>query len=143
MAPNVKYVKNGNVHSIELGVPGLERIVIDYSEIPVDQRVGLAKQLLAASALSCYVAALSGSLEARGASCEKIEAEAAISLGANSVGQGRVKAMDLSVDVNISADDMSIFERCARIMKNGCLVTGSLHDGINMEYKLNAVSNKD
>ena len=140
MAPHVKYTKKGDIHCIELGLPGLERIVIDYSTIPADQRSGLAKQLLAASALSCYVAALSGSLEARDAAYNSIEAEASMELGPNAVGQGRVKAMHLDVSVNLDSASMPVFERCARIMKNGCLVTGSLHEGIHMTYSLKADS---
>ena len=86
------------------------------------------------------VAALSGSLEARDAAYNSIEAEASMELGPNAVGQGRVKAMHLDVSVNLDSASMPVFERCARIMKNGCLVTGSLHEGIHMTYSLKADS---
>lgn len=67
-----------------------------------------------------------------------IEAEAAIVLGPNEAGQGRVKDMKLDVVVNMDESNASIFDRCVKIMRNGCLVTGSLHEGIKLEYSLNS-----
>jgi osmotically inducible protein OsmC len=134
----VKYTRTGDVHTFETGLPGFEKIVVDHTGVPEDQRGGVAKQLLAAAALSCYTSALAGALEARGAKFTSIEAESDMSMGPNAVGQGRVKKIDLHVTVNMDAEDESTFERCAKIMRHGCLVTGSLEDGIAMSYDLKA-----
>ena len=136
MAGTVKYTRQGDVHTFDIGLPGLEKIVIDHTGVPEEQRGGVAKQLLACAALSCYTAALAGALEARGAHYTVITAESGMELGANDVGQGRVRRMHLDVSVELPAQDSDIFNRCAKIMKKGCLVTGSLHEGIDMTYDL-------
>ncbi len=136
MANNVKYTRKGDIHTINLGVAGLEEIVIDYTNIPEDQRTGAAKALLSAAALSCYVSALGVALDARGADFDSIESEITIELGANSVGQGRVLGLNIDTTVNMAEADKDIFERCIKIMKQGCLVTGSLHEGMKMDYNL-------
>ena len=46
-------------------------------------------------------------------------------------------------DENLIDVDLECAANYARVMKGGCLVTGSLHDGIEMEYKLNAVCEDD
>lgn len=138
MATNVKYIRKGDIDVIELGVAGLEKITIDFTGIPTEQRNGIAKALLSASALSCYVGAISGALEAREAKVDSIEAEAEIALGPNESGQGRVKEMKLATTVNMSESDAPIFDRCVKIMRHGCLITGTLHDGVAMEYTLNS-----
>lgn len=136
MASKVTYTRKGDVHTFETGIAGCETLVIDHTHVPADQRGGMAKQLLASAALACYAAALAGALEARGAHYETIEGDAEMELGPNESGQGRVQSMTLSFRVTLPEDDSEIFERCARIMRHGCLVTGSLHDGIEMHYEL-------
>ena len=138
MAPNVKYTKIGDVHTFETSLPGFEKIVIDQTDVPADQRSGVAKQLLSCAALSCYTAALAGALDAREAKYKSITAEASMEMGPNEVGQGRVKKMHLDVTVEISEDSTDIFNRCVKIMRNGCLITGSLHDGIDVSNDLRA-----
>ncbi len=134
----VKYTRVGDVQTFEIGVPGIEKIVIDQTGVPADKRGGVAKGLLGAAALACYEAALAGALEARGAKFENIEAEADLTLGANAVGQGRVKKIDLITKLRLDEEDSAIFDRCVKIMRPGCLVTGSLHEGIEMAYDLQA-----
>ena len=50
----VIYSREGDVQTFTLGVPGLESLVVDQTGVPTEQRNGLAKQLLASAALSCY-----------------------------------------------------------------------------------------
>lgn len=138
MAEKVKYIKQGDVHTFETGLPAFEKIVIDQTNVPEDERGGVAKQLLACSALSCYAAALAGALDAREARYTAIRGEATFGMGLNEVGQGRVQNMRLEVSVELPKEDADIFNRCAKIMKKGCLVTGSLHEGIEMTYDLKA-----
>lgn len=136
MADSVTYTRQGDVHTFETGLPGFEKIVIDHTGLPEEQRAGVAKCLLACAALSCYASALAGSLEAREAHYSSISAKARMDLGANEAGQGRVRHIHLDVSVDLPQQDSEIFERCAKIMKKGCLVTGSMHEGIDMTYEL-------
>lgn len=57
--------------------------------------------------------------------------------------KNRITGMKLDFSVELSPDDAPVFERCAKIMRNGCLVTGSLQDGMDMEYQLRAVYSDD
>ncbi len=136
MAGTVRYTKKGDVHTFETGLPAFEKIVIDQTDVPEEERGGVAKQLLACAALSCYTAALAGALDARGSSYTSITGEATLGLGPNEVGQGRVKNMVLEVRVDLPKGDAEIFNRCAKIMRQGCLVTGSLHEGMEVTYDL-------
>jgi osmotically inducible protein OsmC len=114
-------------------------LVVDNTNILQDQRGGTAKQLLAASALYCYCVALVGALEARGVKYDDITAKAVLETGSNDVGQGRVRKIAIEARVVLSEDYADIFDRVERILRPGCLVTGSLHDGIQMEYDLQPV----
>ncbi len=49
----------------------------------------------------------------------------------------------LDVTVEIDDDDYDTFERIKKVMRNGCLVTSSLHDGIEMKYNLDATTDED
>lgn len=137
-APIVKYSRKGNVHTIDFGIPAIDNIIIDYDKIPEEQRAGLAKSLLSAANLACYIATLGSALTARGANFTEIDGIANIDLGHNENKQARVTGINLDVKVAMDGEDDSIFERCQKIMKNGCLVTGSVHEGIHMTYKLEA-----
>ena len=132
----VSYKRDGDVHTYDLGPGSLSQIVIDNSNVPAEARGGTAKQLLGASVLACYTAALAGALDARGAKYSDLTAKAILTVGGNELGQGRVKKIDIEARVTLSEEDQEIFERCAKIMKQGCLVTGSLHDGIEIGYDL-------
>lgn len=143
MASHVSYRKEGDIHTFDINLPGLEKIVIDYTGVAPEQRSGAAKALLEAAAIACYSAALSGALEARNAHCDSITATADLDFGANAVGQHRITGLNLDFSVKLDPADAPVFERCARIMRNGCLVTGSLHDGMDVEYHLNAVYPED
>ncbi len=135
---SVEYSRKGDVHSIDTGAGALGGITVDFTDVPAEQRGGVAKQLLGASALFCYCSALVGALEARGARFSDVHGKATLHVGGNDLGQGRVKKIDIEVQVSLPEEDEEIFTRCAKIMKQGCLVTGSLHDGIEMAYDLKA-----
>lgn len=136
MSHSVDYHRQGDIHTFKTQVPGLETLTVDYTGIPDEERMGLAKQLMASSALACYGAMLGAALDARGAKYTSIAGSATPVLGANEAGQGRVKKLELKFTVCLPEDDRKIFERCVKIMKNGCLVTGSFHEGIEMSYDL-------
>ena len=131
--------RKGNVSVIETGGQALKNIVIDNTDIPEEQRGGTAKQLLGAAALYCYAASLTAAMEARALRYTSLNLSATLDVGNNEKGQSRVLKITITADVGIDEDDIDLFERVARVMKGGCLVTGSLHDGIAMVYELNPV----
>ncbi len=135
---SVTYSREGDKHTINTGGAALGDIVIDNTPIPADQRGGTAKQLLAASALFCYCSALVSALDARGAKYSNLRATAVLHMDNNAVGQSRIQKIVIEARVNLPEEDEDVFERCVKIMRQGCLVTGSLHDGIKMEYDLQA-----
>ena len=143
MQLSVKYHRDGDVHTIETGGAALGNIVIDNTNIPADQRGGTAKQLLASAAIFCYASALNAAMETRALKYQSLDVSAEMTVDANEKGQSRVQKIVITANVGIDEEDLDLFERVARVMKGGCLVTGSLHDGIEMEYKLNAVCEDD
>lgn len=136
MSNQVLYSKKGDVHTFETGVAGLQTFVVDHSGVPAEEGNGLAKQLLASSALACYGSMLAGALEAREVPYTSMNGKASFTMGPNKAGQGRVKSMHLEFTVELPENAADGFERCAKIMKNGCLVTGSLHEGMELSYAL-------
>lgn len=136
MNMSVTYSRQGDVHTIETGGAALPQLVIDNTNVPENQRGGTAKQLLGCAAIFCYMSALLGSLDARGVKYSNATATATLEVGGNDLGQGRVKKITIDANVTISEEDASTFERVEKIMKQGCLITGSLHDGIQMAYNL-------
>lgn len=136
MQVTVNYVRNGDVHVLNCGEGALSNLVIDNSQTPPELRAGTAKQLLGCAAVFCYMAALLGSLEARDVAYSNASATATMEVGPNELGKGRVKKITIEAHVTVAEKDKPVYERVERIMRSGCLVTGSLHDGIAMEYKL-------
>lgn len=136
MSIQIKYHREGDVHTIETGNPAIGTITIDQTGIPHEKRGGVAKQLLCASALFCYCAALDSALTTRGALYSAIDGVATLETGANEQGLGRITSIALETTVTISEDDASIFERCQKILRQGCLVTSSLREGIEITYTL-------
>lgn len=138
MQLSVSYQRNGDIHTIHTGGAALGDIVIDNNGVPEDQRGGTAKHLLGAAALFCYAASLNSAMECRGLRHNSLELSATLEADTNDKGQSRVKKISIHAAVGIDEEDLDHFERVARVMKGGCLVTGSLHDGIEMEYDLRA-----
>ena len=129
MQLSVSYQRNGDLHTIHTGGAALGDIVIDNSRVP-------AKQLLGASALFCFCAALNSALESRGVRYEDLRATATLDVDTNAGGQSRVLRITIDASLSLDEEDEDTFERVRKIMSRGCLVTGSLHDGIEMAYNL-------
>lgn len=138
MSIRIKYHREGDIHTIETGNPAIGTIRIDQTGVPEEQRGGTAKQLLCASALFCYCAALDSALISRGALYSAIDAVATLETGTNDKGLGRILSIDLKTEVTLSEDEASVFERCQKILRQGCLVTSSLRDGIETSYSVEA-----
>lgn len=138
MAQHVTYTRKGDVQTFETGLASLGTFSVDHTGLAPEERNGLAKQLLASSALACYGSMLAATLEAREVPYTAINGKASMELGPNKSGQGRVKKIVLEFSVDLPEAYADVFERCSKIMKNGCLVTGSLHEGSEVTHMLNA-----
>ena len=136
MQVTISYTREGDVHTMKTGGGALPELVIDNGPVPPDQRSGTAKQLLGCAAVFCYMSALVGSLEARDVAYSNASATATLEVGGNELGQGRVKKITIDADVSVPEKNADVFARVEKIMRHGCLVTGSLHDGIEMAYNL-------
>ena len=123
-------------------------ISIDGEQIPADGEViegaaSVAKKLLASSALYCYCAALDKALETRSAKYRRIEGKATVRTGTDDKGRGRVTGIDLDVTVFMDQEYEFIFDRVEKIMKQGCLITGSLEAAFPVKYNLNLECDED
>ncbi|WP_455552185.1 OsmC family protein [Desulfovibrio sp.] len=133
---NVSLSRKGGVIDLDMESGALGCVHIDSEKLSADERAGTAKKLLAASALYCYCAALDKALDARHAQYDKIEGKATLETGTDDKGRGRVTSIRLDVKVCMDQEYEFIFDRVEKIMKQGCLVTGSLEPAIKMVYNL-------
>ncbi|MDO5536168.1 MAG: OsmC family protein [Desulfovibrionaceae bacterium] len=140
---NVSLTRKGGVIDLDMESGALGTVHIDSEKLSADERAGTAKKLLAASALYCYCAALDKALDARNAKYDRIAGKATLETGTDEKGRGRVTAITLDVTVYMDAEYEFIFDRVEKIMKQGCLVTGSLEAGIKMTYNLDLVCDED
>ncbi|MDE7066064.1 MAG: OsmC family protein [Desulfovibrionaceae bacterium] len=135
-ALNVSLTRRGSKIDLDMQSAALGVLHIDGETLSPDERAGTAKKLLAASALYCYCAALDKALDARSAKYDKIEAAATLETGTDDKGRGRVTGIRLDVTVFMDQEYEFIFERVEKIMKQGCLITGSLEPAIPITYNL-------
>ncbi|MBD5641309.1 MAG: OsmC family peroxiredoxin [Desulfovibrio sp.] len=132
----VRLVRKGPVIDLDLESRALGRIHVDIDSVPEDERPGAAKKLLGASVLYCYVAALDKALEARGARYDSIDASAQVRAGSNDKGQGRILGIALNVIVRMDSAYEEVFDRVAKVMRHGCLVSASLEAAFPVTYNL-------
>ncbi len=132
----ISYEGKGMVHNIKTGSSGLGDLTIDHTNVPEDQRGGVAKQLLASSALYCFCTAFAKALETRGAVFSRIEGKATLETGRDDKKRARITKIALDVTVFMDEEHEFVFERVEKIMKQGCLVTGSLEPAFPVTYAL-------
>ena len=115
------------------GMPGSSRA--DWL-MAVGYRLGLAPgDDLDANARD-FSAALDKALESRDARYRSIEGRATVETGIDDKGRGRVVGMTLDVTVHMDEEYEFIFDRVAKIMRQGCLITGSLEGAFPVKYNL-------
>ncbi len=132
----VSFSREGNVVELDMESGGLGVWRMDQDAIPADERNGTAKKLLASSALYCFCAALDTALKARNAAYDKLTGRALLETAPDESGWVRVSKIVLDVTLWMKEEDSFIFERVEKIMKQGCLVTGSLEKAFPVEHKL-------
>ena len=89
------------------------------------------------------IAALDKALETRSAKYRRIEGKATVRTGTDDKGRGRVTGIDLDVTVFMDQEYEFIFDRVEKIMKQGCLITGSLEAAFPVKYNLNLECDED
>ena len=135
---SVSIARRGAKVDLDMESAAFGVISIDGELIPAEERPGTAKRLLASSALYCYCAALDKALETR-----RIEGKATVRTGTDDKGRGRVTGIDLDVTVFMDQEYEFIFDRVEKIMKQGCLITGSLEAAFPVKYNLNLECDED
>ena len=137
MQVNIKYNREGDIHTLKTEDGAFPGITVDNTGLPEEKKSGTAKQLLGCAAVFCYMSALVGSMEARNMPFSHVAATASLEVGKNDLGLGRITKIIIDANVTIPSDSEDTFARVEKVMRKGCLVTASLHEGIEMEYKLN------
>ena len=135
---SVSIARRGAKVDLDMESAAFGVISIDGEQIPAEERPGTAKKLLASSALYCYCAALDKALETRSAKYRRIEGKATVRTGTD-----RVTGIDLDVTVFMDQEYEFIFDRVEKIMKQGCLITGSLEAAFPVKYNLNLECDED
>lgn len=90
------------------------------------------EELLAAAEAACFSMALSGNLEKRGGTPEKIETSAACTV--EKVGEGfTITRMQLDVEVSVTGIDEASFQEALEATRDGCPVSRALKGNVEIE----------
>ena len=123
----VSYTREDQVELIHTASPLLGELRLHDPKVPGGGR-GNARQLLAASALSCYCSSLAGALDTRGLDAS-IAGTATVHMGSLDGQRGapkRITGITLSVTVFLADAHAALFAEVEEVMRQGCLVTASL-----------------
>lgn len=133
----VTYKREGDDgHCLCLGTAALPDIRIDYTGIPKDARAGTAQRLLAASALYCFASTLGAALAARGVTIKSLTGRALSEKEKDEYYRTKVGNIQIEIEVDVNDADLPTLEKCEKIMENGCLITYSLNQGIEVEHTI-------
>ncbi len=133
----LNYSREGEKHIIKTDNDALGDIIVDNTGIPPERRHGTSRLLLASSALMCFAGTMTEAMDSRDLQYTSIKAKAFVNEAKNKNNVDRVTKIDIEVEVDFSKEDEALFERVKKIMKQGCFITNSLHEGIEMSYKIN------
>ena len=90
------------------------------------------EELLAAAEAACFSMALSGNLEKKGGTPEKIETQAACTV--EKVGEGfSITRMKLDVQVRVAGIDEAAFQEALQAARDGCPVSRALKGNVQIE----------
>ncbi len=133
----VEYRREGDDrHILALGSKAIPEIKIDYTGIPKDERAGTAQRLLAASALYCFASTLGSALAARGATIKSLTGRAVSEKDKDEYYRTKLSNIRIEVEVDVNDGDLPTLEKCEKIMENGCLITYSLNQGVEVEHAI-------
>ncbi len=133
----VEYRREGdNQHILTLGTAAIPEIRIDYTGIPKEERAGTAQRLLAASALYCFASTLGSALSARNATIQSLTGKAASEKEKDDYYRTKVSRIQIDIEVDVPESDLSTLEKCEKFVENGCLITYSIGQGIEVEHSI-------
>ena len=131
----VGYARQGDdIHNLSMGISSLEDITIDYTGIPQKERAGTAVKLLCAAVIYCYASTLAAALNARGAQTKSLVGRAIATKSRDVFGKTKINQIVVELDVEIDDAYLPVLEKCKTIMENGCLISYSVNQGIEVQH---------
>jgi uncharacterized OsmC-like protein len=133
----VEYRREGDdQHILALGSKAIPDIKIDYARIPKDERAGTAQRLLTASALYCFASTLGSALSARSVTIKSLTGRASSEKEKDDYYRTKVSRIQIDIEVDLPESDLPTLEKCAKFVENGCLITYSIGQGIEVEHTI-------
>ena len=114
----------------------LSDIDVELSKLPKDKWYGVARSLLAASAIYCMSGATYLMLKARGVEARSVTASSSVQMGKDESGKSVIEGLNLEVDVDIPDESRDVFDHCVKLLENGCLITRNLKKGIHVNHTI-------
>jgi uncharacterized OsmC-like protein len=131
----VSYRREGDdIHCLTLGSTALPDFKIDYSGIAKSERAGTATKLLCSAILYCFASTLASALISRGASVKSLAGSATATKARDSYHRTKIGDIRLEIEVDIDDADLPILDRCRDLMEQGCLVSYSVNQGIEIDH---------
>jgi len=133
----VEYRREGDDrHILALGSKAIPEIKIDYTGIPKDERAGTSQRLLAASALYCFASTLGAALSARNVTIKSLTGRASSEKEKDDYYRTKVSRIQIDIQVDVNDSDLPTLEKCEKFVENGCLITYSIGQGIEVEHTI-------
>jgi hypothetical protein len=125
----IELLENGDYH-IKLNHQLLANIEVQLSKVPEENRGGVARALLSASALYCMAGTLADMLNARSVPIRGMTGSASVRIGKNVKGREVVGSLNINLDVDVPEENLQELDRCIKILDDGCFITGGLKKGL-------------
>ncbi|NJB66493.1 putative OsmC-like protein [Desulfobaculum xiamenense] len=143
MAVNVTYERlDENNDLFTLGAQALPEIRVDYAALSAEDRnqEHMGARLLCMAALACYTNTFANSLKRKGAEIKFMRANATTSKDKDEVMRTKYCTLDITVEVGLDEQYREAFEEVKDNMLNGSLLTYSLEEAMDVDYKLSMVT---
>ena len=114
----------------------LSDIDVELSKLPKDKWHGVARSILASSAIYCMAGATYLMLKARGVEARSVTASSSVQMGKDESGKTVVEGLNLEVDVDIPDENKDVLDHCVGILEGGCIITRSLKRGIKVKHSI-------
>lgn len=128
---NIQYVGEWDF-KLTFDHDALEDQVIAFSKVPIENRPGVARRFLAASAMWCTVGGLYSLLKAKGVIVSDITARSEVQMGKDESGQNVVESVNLEVTVDVPEENIEDLEHCWRVWEKRCFIRRSLERGVKI-----------
>lgn len=117
--------------------------LLDYPSVPQEERGGQMRKLLSASALGCFTGSIYFTLLDKGAKVKSLKGSSvATSEKKDDEVFSRVTAIDIKIAIEIDDEDTDKLEEVRSMVKNGCLITGSIAPSIVVSHEIIRIQEK-